>query len=154
MSALVDPYRRIGRLEGRCLCGAVTVIVEGDHVAAVGVCHCDMCQRWTGGIFGVFTASADAVSVTGPVGSHASSEFSERSFCRTCGSHLWMRDTVGAAADYELMPGIFPAARDFPLVSEIYADVAPAYAVLEGAERRTTKAEYEASHRFVPGDAS
>lgn len=154
MSGLVDPYRRNGRLEGQCLCGAVSVVVDGDHVAAVGICHCDMCQRWNGGVFGLFSATADAVTSTGPVGTYSSSSFSERSFCKTCGSHLWMRDTVEPDADFELVPGIFPAAREFPLISEIYTDVAPAYAVLKDGHVTATRAEYEAKNRFVPSEGA
>ena len=146
----IDAYRREGRLEGRCLCGAVEIVVDGFHVAAVGICHCDMCRRWNGTIFGTFDAAPDAVTVTGEVARHPSSDFAERAFCPTCGSHLWFRDTDRADANYELMPGPFPAAWGFPLVSEIYSDKAPAHAALAGGHRRKTEAEYEATAPHVP----
>ena len=151
MSDLVAPYRRTGTLEGACLCGSVRVTIDGDCVAAVGVCHCSMCQRWNGVVFGCFAASAEAVTVTGPVTRHASSKFAERAFCATCGSHLWMRNTQ-SEDDYEFMPGLFPDAAEFPLISEIYTDHAPAYVPLAGDHKRATRDEYEAKNLFVEGD--
>lgn len=98
-----------------------------------------------------FSASADAVTVAGPVTRHASSDFAERAFCPTCGSHLWFRDTK-EGADYEFLPGIFPEAASFPLISEIYIDRAPDYAKLSGDHVRKTRADYEARQPFVEGD--
>ena len=144
-------YRRPGRMDGHCLCGAVTIRIGGEHIAAVGVCHCSMCQHWNGAVFGVFTAAPEAVTITGPVARYQSSEFAERAFCQTCGSHLWMRNTMPPDY-YEFMPGLFPDARDFPLISEIYTDCAPAYAPLAGGHRRLTRAEYESENLFVEGD--
>ncbi len=79
-----------------------------------------MCQRWSGGLFLCFNADEDGVTVDGPVTRFASSDFAERAFCSVCGSHLWMRDHTGES--YELMPGLFDAARDWPLRSEVYSD--------------------------------
>ena len=50
-----------------CLCGAVTITVEGQHDPRVGACHCRMCQRWSGGLFLCFNAKASAVTITGEV---------------------------------------------------------------------------------------
>lgn len=149
---MIEPYRRTGVLEGRCLCGSVTIRVDGPYIAAVGVCHCGMCQRWHGMIHGSFDAEAGAVTVTGPVTRYPSSSFSERAFCGTCGSHLWMRNTDKPGENYEFMPGLFPAAAAFPLISEIYIDRAPAYLPLAGTHRRATGADYESRHLFVEGD--
>ena len=151
---IVAPHRRSGRLEGRCLCGAVQVTVEGDYVAAVGACHCLMCQRWGGMLFGSFVATAAHVTVTGDVTRHASSSFSERAFCSTCGSHIWLRNTEPAETEIELFPGLFEDAKDWPLISEIYTDRAPHYTTLAGDHARATRAEYEARNPFVEGDAT
>lgn len=141
-------------LTGRCLCGAVTVTVAGAHDPRPGACHCRMCQRWTGGLFLCFEADAAAVSVHGEVARYASSAFSERAFCPRCGSHLWMRDTnEGDAGRYDLMPGLFDAAADWPLRSEIYVDRAMASVRLEGTHPRASRADYEARHDFVPDEA-
>ena len=151
-SSWVDVYRRVDALEGHCLCGAVRVRVAGDHLGAVGICHCRMCQRWNGTIWGAFEAAPDAVDITGEVARYASTDFSERAFCPRCGAHLWLRDTDSSDAVYELMPGLFDGAAEFPLISEIYTDRAPAYAPLAGDHRRKTRAEYEAKNRHIEGD--
>ena len=148
---MIEAYRKTGRLDGQCLCGDVTIRIDGDYVAAVGVCHCGMCQHWNGVAFGCFSASPEAVTENGPAKRHATSEFAERAFCATCGSHLWMRNTQ-PEDDYEFMPGLFPGAREFPLISEIYVDCAPAYATLAGEHKTATRAEYESKNLYVEGD--
>jgi hypothetical protein len=138
-------------LTGHCLCGAVTITVTGAHDPRPGACHCRMCQRWSGGLFLCFNAEASGVTVSGEVTRFASSDFAERAFCPTCGSHIWFRDT--GSATIELMPGLFEAARDWPLRSEVYSDRAMASVHLQGDHRRATQAEYEMKNRFVPEDA-
>jgi hypothetical protein len=128
-------------LTGHCLCRAVTITVAGKHEPRVGACHCRMCQRWSGGLF-VFTAEATAVSVTGEVVRYRSSAFAQRAFCPSCGSHLWFSDVAddGEPETYDLMPGLFDAARGWPLRSEIYADRAMASIKLAGNHRRKSRA--------------
>tara|TARA_R110002072_G_scaffold100712_1_gene221908 strand:+ start:538 stop:996 length:459 start_codon:yes stop_codon:yes gene_type:complete len=147
----ISVYRRSGDLSGRCLCGSVTIEISGSHVAAVGACHCAMCRRWSGMVMSGFDVAPEAVTVTGKVSRYASSNFAERAFCPTCGSHLWFRDTRDDEP-YEFMPGIFAGADDFPLISEIYIDRAPGYARLAGDHPKKTRAEYEARSLFVEGD--
>ena len=139
-------------IEGHCLCGAVTIRVDGPHDPRPGACHCGMCQRWSGGLFVCFAAEPDAVTVAGEVARYRSSPFAERAFCPVCGSHLWMRDTDRDDATYDLMPGLFASLRAEPLRSEIYTDRAPAYVPLAGDHKRKTQAEYEAGAQFVEGD--
>jgi len=143
-----------GAMTGHCLCGAVTITVEGEHDPRVGACHCRMCQRWSGGLFLCFTANAAAVTVTGEVRRYRSSSFAERAFCPRCGSHLWFNDVEDGREpqSYELMPGLFDAARNWPLRSEIYVDRAMASVHLLGDHRRKSRAEYEAENRFIEGD--
>lgn len=153
MADLRDPYRANGVLQGRCLCGEVRITVDGNYIAAIGACHCIMCQRSNGVLFAAFEADAGAVSVEGPVRSYASSSFAERTFCDTCGSALWLRDTNGAHAKaYELMPGLFVEAASFPLISEIYHDRAPAYLPLAGDHPRATRDKYEQTNLHIEGD--
>ena len=141
-------------LTGHCLCGAVTIAVAGEHDRRIGACHCRMCQRWSGGLFLCFRADASAVAITGEVTRYRSSAFAERAFCPRCGSHLWFNDVrdTGPPESYELMPGLFDAARAWPLRSEIYIDRAMASVHLAGDHRRRSRAEYEAEHRFIEGD--
>lgn len=131
-------------IEGRCLCGAVTLKV-GRHESEAGACHCTMCRRWAGSALFVFTGRD--VQVEGPVKIYRSSSFAERAFCDTCGSQLWFRDHIDDA--YELQVGLFKAARGFPLTSEIYIDQRLACLPLEGDHRQETQAEYEAKYPSV-----
>lgn len=137
---------------GHCLCGAITIALDGHYDKTVSACHCRMCQRWSGNVFAAFDAPPDSVRVTGDFSTYTSSEFAERAFCTRCGSLLWLRDTDQDDRPYELMPGLFDEARDWPLVSEIYIDRANLSARLAGDHRRVTRAEYEAKHPFVEGD--
>ena len=45
----------MGKLDGRCLCGAVTSSSEADS-AFIGMCHCTDCQRVTGSAFAIEVA--------------------------------------------------------------------------------------------------
>ncbi|MBP1806437.1 GFA family protein [Rubellimicrobium aerolatum] len=140
-------------IQGHCLCRAVTVTVSGPHESCVGACHCRMCQRWSGGLFLCFTAHD--VTVEGPVTRFRSSPFAERAFCATCGSHIWFCDVEEGEepTDYELMPGLFDEAKDWPLRSEIYIDRAMACARLSGDHPRKTREQYEQDNPSVEGDA-
>ena len=141
-----------GTLHGQCLCGAVTLRIDGAHDPRVGACHCRMCQRWSGGLFLCFDVESAALTVTGPVTRHQSSHFAERAFCAVCGSHLWLRDTGPDETTYELMPGLFDAARHWPLRSEVYADRAMASVQLTGDHPCASQADYEMKNLFVPRD--
>ena len=136
-------------LTGQCLCGAVRITVT-QPAGWLGVCHCGICQQWSGGLWAGFPARADTVTVTGPVATYASSPIAHRGFCGTCGTQLWMRD-VAKGADYDLMPGIFHAARDWPLKSEIYHDQAFAAYPLSGTHKRADAQTYRAKNPQVDG---
>ncbi|QFT58082.1 Glutathione-dependent formaldehyde-activating enzyme [Sulfitobacter sp. THAF37] len=125
---------------GKCLCGAVRITVT-DPVGWVGVCHCAMCRRWSGSVFACFPAAPETVAISGPVKIHASSSLAERAFCGDCGSHLWMRDRDDTA-DFDLMPGLFDATKDWPLRSEIYCDEAPVAFALAGDHPKATADQY------------
>lgn len=138
-------------ISGHCLCGAVHLTVV-DHDPSISACHCRMCQRWSGGVFLCFVAKAAGVTVEGPVVRYASSDFAERAFCGTCGSLLWWRNTSHGDADYELTPGLFDAARDWPLRREIYTDRAMSVVRLAGDHSSATRAEFEAGNDHLEGD--
>jgi len=136
-------------LDGQCLCGAVQISAEPSG-KAVSACHCAVCRRWSGAAVWCLEAGAQAVRVTGEVRSYRSSSFAERAFCPVCGTHLWIRDD---REGYDLMPGLFDAAQGFPLDREVYADRACAFVGLGGSHARISRADYEASHPFIEGDA-
>jgi len=138
----------MARADGQCLCGAVRVSVA-DLARKISACHCAMCRRWSGAIMMGIEVDASGVTVRGPVKTYASSQFAERAWCETCGSALWIRDTVGGAMPYELMPGLFENAGGAVLDHEVYADCCPEGYALAGDHRRNSAKEYEVANRHV-----
>lgn len=129
---------------GGCLCGAVrfTLRARPDHF---GICHCEMCRRWTGSaLFGI-TVPEDALEVEGAenIAQFNSSEWASRSFCRICGSNLWYRyDPEGTGGgDYELSLGLLDDADGLRLNREIFIDAKPDSFAIAGEHQRMTRAE-------------
>ncbi len=81
----------MGKLDGRCLCGAVTYSCEGEPVFTA-VCHCRDCQRQTGSAFSIVVGvPAAAFELRGELGTHVTvgddhGREVERRFCQACGS--------------------------------------------------------------------
>lgn len=99
------------RHQGRCLCGTVTVAVEGE-LASPTFCHCSQCRRQTGLYYATTAAPLAQVSFTGDavIGRYRASEDAERGFCTVCGSALfWKRDGDDAIS---LMAGLFDGPTD------------------------------------------
>jgi hypothetical protein len=127
------------RIEGRCLCGAVTVRINptGKHVEA---CHCGMCQRWGGSALlslkGVTEAEFDGEE---NVGSYRSSEWAERGFCTRCGSSLYY--LYLPKGSYAFAAGLFDNLQGYRLGEEIFIDDKPDYYDFAGERERLTGAE-------------
>jgi hypothetical protein len=84
-----------GKISGHCLCGAVTYSSDAEPLVQA-VCHCEDCQRQTGGPFTVVVGvPQDSLVVEGEtlasyktVGEDHGGE-TERSFCSRCGAPLY-----------------------------------------------------------------
>jgi hypothetical protein len=129
---------------GGCLCGAVRFTVTGGR-DDFGICHCKMCQRWTGGMFPGIVYRSEQVSVTGGenVTEYRSSQKATRSFCRVCGSTLWFRNVSdGRPAYHEIAVGVLDDTDGLVLTHEIFVDVKPHAWELAGAHVRDTEADY------------
>jgi len=78
-------------LTGGCQCGAVryALYAEGD----VGICHCRMCQRATGGLFSASAGVplAQFAWTRGEPAVFRSSSVAERGYCHDCGTPLFFR---------------------------------------------------------------
>lgn len=79
---------------GHCLCGDISYEFSGDPIATV-VCHCEHCQRQSGGAFSLnLIAMADQLAVTGDIktyedrGQNGDAVYVRRRFCGTCGSPI------------------------------------------------------------------
>ncbi|ABM23675.1 MULTISPECIES: GFA family protein [Shewanella] len=81
-------------LEGGCLCGAIRYRLDGEPFDA-DYCHCRMCQKSTGSVFGAWMdfKFAQVTWLNGVVTEFASSEFVRRGFCKECGCSLTYRHT-------------------------------------------------------------
>ena len=85
---------------GGCLCGAVCYEISGEPKFSP-LCHCRMCQKWTGSaMLATVAFDRDAVVFTkGEPRVYWSSDVSERGFCPECGSSLFTRYASGGAFD-------------------------------------------------------
>ena len=79
---------------GRCLCGNISYSIDGDPLATV-VCHCDHCQRQSGGAFSVnVVVAAPQFTVDGELstyedkGEAGDKTYVYRRFCGDCGSPI------------------------------------------------------------------
>jgi hypothetical protein len=80
---------------GRCLCGQITYELSGDLIATA-VCHCDHCQRQSGGAFSVNLIALDSqIDVSGKLstyedrGENDDAVYVLRRFCGDCGSPIY-----------------------------------------------------------------
>ncbi len=126
------------RIEGRCLCGAVTasaVLAKTE----LTVCHCDMCRRHTSSMFIGVSPKQSSVRIEGPAKSFRSSDWAERGFCSECGSTLWY-GTVHDGARY-LAAGLFENAGGGKAAYEYFSDKCPSGYRLEHDGKRLTTEE-------------
>ncbi len=143
MSDAIEPRQ----INGRCLCGAVTVTATVSK-PMMRACHCDMCRQHTSSMFMSLATDPGSLVFTGPTKSFRSSNWAERGFCEVCGSTLWY-GTVHDGARH-VAAGLFENAADAPLKLEFFADMTPAGYALAGDHRKMTTEETIAL--FAPED--
>ncbi len=82
------------RLEGSCHCGAVRFTADSPHPVPYQRCYCSICRKTAGaGGFAInIAAEIDDMVIEGRdnVSIYKATEGTERAFCRTCGSALWV----------------------------------------------------------------
>lgn len=125
-------------MQGQCMCGDVQV-----QVAALGpgtsACHCEMCQKWTGGTYvAVHAAHADA-TFAGPVKTRDTSDWARRGWCDSCGSTLFYQ--MQDSGDYGIAAGLFPEALTRPITIEYYTEKAANGVTFAGDHIRLTTQE-------------
>ena len=77
-------------MKGQCLCGAITLTTPDQKT--VDACHCGMCRRWGGGpALGVACGSDVQIDGGDKLITYRSSDWAERAFCGTCGTHMFYR---------------------------------------------------------------
>jgi hypothetical protein len=77
---------------GGCQCGAIRYRVDGALTNA-SICHCRMCQKATGNLFGAYAATPlSAFTWTrGAPAVFKASDAAERGFCAACGTNLYFK---------------------------------------------------------------
>lgn len=109
---------------GGCLCGAVrfTARLTGTNF---GVCHCQMCRKWTvSALLGITVPVANVQwQGVGHIAKRQSSPRGERAWCGDCGSSLWFR--VLGTATLELPVGSFDDANGLTMTTENHVDQKP-----------------------------
>jgi len=121
------------RLQGQCLCGAVTVAATMSR-PMLRACHCDMCRQHTSGPFFSIATDPDSIAMQGVTATYQSSDWAERGFCPTCGSTLWYGTTHDGVRN--LSAGLFKDAGGAPLKLEFFADKCPQGYALAGDQKK------------------
>lgn len=136
-------------MAGGCACGAVRFrLAEAQE--GCGMCHCDTCRRWTGGVFCVVATRREHLAVAGDPAliRWVSSPGVERVSCGECGGKLWYEvvgpegdATNGKPGDIEVCLGALDDMGGRPLGSEIFIDAKPRGYAFAGTHPRRTRAE-------------
>ena len=124
---------------GGCLCGAVRFQAKLEK-HEMGVCHCGMCRKWSGGTFMAVECAALDVADESALGVYRSSEYGERVFCRTCGSSLFWRMQDGSVVIASLQA--FDDVADFTFSTEIFIDRKPPLYSFANDTKRMTEQEF------------
>ncbi len=112
---------------GQCLCGAIRFKAQLKS-SEVGVCHCGMCRRWSGGTFMCveFAGALDIDPGSQPhLGVFKSSDWGERGFCKDCGTSLFWRAQDGSMGVVSVQA--IENLADPKLTHEIFIDDKPDY---------------------------
>ncbi len=117
-----EPARISGKLTGECLCGKVTIELESAH-GEIDVCHCSMCQQWTGSMYAGIESNAFTIAGEENIATFQSSDWAERAFCKTCGSNLWYRFKPTGSRTF--LAGMFDLPSGLPIKHQIFVDEKP-----------------------------
>ena len=127
------------KASGACVCGKVSFEAESIKIT-VGACHCATCRRWGGGPLLAIDCGTK-VSFTGDesVKIYDSSDWAERGFCASCGSHLFYRLKQ---QKLHIMPvGLFGDEIQFELDHQVFIDEKPDFYAFANETHDMTGAE-------------
>ena len=129
---------------GHCLCGQVRFAAR-LATTEFGACHCEMCRRWTGSALLAITVADGDLTLEGVehVRSYRSSDWAERGWCGTCGSHLWYRVTLEGPhkGEYEIPVGLLDDTAGLNMTREIFVDRKPEFFSFAGDHEQLTEAQ-------------
>lgn len=112
-------------IHGKCLCGAVSVTAKPEK-NEVGACHCAMCRKWGGGPFMEIDCGATA-SFSGEdnISVFSSSDWAERGFCKSCGTHLFYR--LKETGQTMVPIGLFDSDERLTFTGQVFIDEKPSF---------------------------
>lgn len=122
------------------MCGAVSFTAK-DVPDTFGACHCEMCRRWTGSAYLEVDVPMTSIDWTGAehIRRFQSSDWAERAWCGTCGTHLYYHVTIGGphGESLSLSLGLLDDHAGLTFESEIFIDVKPACFAYAGERAKT-----------------
>jgi hypothetical protein len=139
-----EPERR-----GSCLCGAVRFAIKTAN-KSVGACHCNMCRKWGGGpLFAIECGSDVHFDSIDSISIFSSSDWAERGFCSTCGSHLFYR--LKKEGHYAVPVGLFDDGEQWVFDQQIFVDEKPSFYAFANKTKNLTGAEVFAQYSAQSG---
>ena len=84
-------------LRGGCQCGAIRFAVKAADLGRASICHCRMCQKAFGNLFGPLVSAPGLRWTRGTPRYFQSSNRARRGFCPDCGTPLTFEPEGGAA---------------------------------------------------------
>ena len=138
-------------LTGGCLCGAVRFTAEVAQKKA-GICHCEMCRRWTGSALIGITVPKEKIDWQGveKIAEKQTSAWAKRAWCADCGSNLFFEVTLEGewSGGQEIPLGLFDDPNGFEITNEIYIDHKPDSYAYAGQENRTLLTRQDCVEKF------
>lgn len=92
--ASLDGFKKNLQANGACLCGAVTIRIDGP-VKDVSCCHCSQCRKQTGLYYATIEMPKTSLTIItdNTLSQYRASDVATRYFCSTCGSAMfWLSD--------------------------------------------------------------
>lgn len=109
--------------KGSCLCGAVHIVAKAVS-PNIGACHCSICRQWTGGpLFAADCGTEVMFEGQQNITTFNSSDWAERGFCQTCGTHLFYH--LKENNQYFIPVGLFTHSEAFIFDHQVFIDEKP-----------------------------
>ena len=126
---------------GQCLCGAVRFALK-EALPQVGLCHCKMCRRWSGGLPLAAVSGEVKLLADQALRWHQSSGWGERGFCCECGTPLFWR--AGGAPLWAISAGALNDDEGLIIARHIFIDDKAGFYELADKAPQHTGAEWVA----------
>ncbi|MFK8031417.1 MAG: GFA family protein [Gammaproteobacteria bacterium] len=125
--------------KGECLCAAVKFKANTIDLK-VGACHCDTCRKWGGGPYMGVDCSIDVdFENVETLSVFNSSDWAERGFCATCGTHMFYR--LKESGQYIMPAGLLSVEADCDFDHQVFIDSKPDYYDFSNETKNMTGAE-------------